>query len=96
MQPSAQMQQARQANQRADKLQAQLKSSLNKMTQKGDGATGRENKGVANDKPERKWNTLGSKLEDHLRQGRGNLPPEQYRKAIEQYFESLAGKAKGD
>ena len=96
MQPSAQMQQARQANQRADKLQAQLKSSLDKMTQKGDGAKGRENKGIANDKPERKWNTLGSKLEDHLRQGRGNLPPEQYRKAIEQYFESLAGKAKGD
>jgi len=27
-----------------------------------------------------------------MRQGRGNLPPEQYRKAIEKYFESLAGK----
>lgn len=97
MQPSAQMQQARATNQRADKLQAQLKAALDKMTQKsGDGASGRTGNGVANEKPERKWNTLGSKLEDHLRQGRGNLPPEQYRKAIEQYFESLAGKGKGD
>ncbi len=36
------------------------------------------------------WNTLASKLGDELRQGRDNLPPEQYRQAIEQYFSTIA------
>ncbi len=37
------------------------------------------------------WNTLGSRLEDTVRQGRGNTPPRQYRRAIERYFELISG-----
>jgi len=37
------------------------------------------------------WNTLGSRLEDAVRQGRGNTPPRQYRRAIERYFELISG-----
>jgi hypothetical protein len=38
-----------------------------------------------------RWNTLGSRLEDAVRQGRGNTPPRQYRQAIERYFELISG-----
>ena len=40
--------------------------------------------------PSNAWNTLASKLGDELRQGRDNVPPEQYRQAIEQYFNSIS------
>jgi len=40
--------------------------------------------------PANSWNTLASKLGDELRQGRDNVPPEQYRQAIEQYFNSIS------
>jgi hypothetical protein len=38
------------------------------------------------------WNTLVSQLGDELRQGRDNVPPEQYRQAIEQYFSTISEK----
>jgi hypothetical protein len=37
------------------------------------------------------WNRLVSKLGDDLRQGRDKAPPEQYRRAIEQYFSQISG-----
>jgi hypothetical protein len=40
--------------------------------------------------PSNGWNTLASKLGDELRQSRDNVPPEQYRQAIEQYFNSIS------
>lgn len=40
---------------------------------------------------ERRWNTLSSRLDDVLRQGRGNQPPKQYRAAIETYFDLISG-----
>ena len=40
--------------------------------------------------PSNGWNTLASKLGDELRQSRDNIPPEQYRQAIEQYFNSIS------
>jgi hypothetical protein len=40
--------------------------------------------------PSNSWNTLASKLGDELRQGRDTVPPEQYRQAIEQYFNSIS------
>jgi hypothetical protein len=40
--------------------------------------------------PANGWNTLASKLGDELRQSRDNIPPEQYRQAIEQYFNSIS------
>ncbi|HEX2477354.1 MAG TPA: Ig-like domain-containing protein, partial [Lacipirellulaceae bacterium] len=36
------------------------------------------------------WNRLVSKLGDDLRQGRDKAPPEQYRRAIEQYFTQIS------
>jgi hypothetical protein len=41
-------------------------------------------------RPSRSWNTLVSELGDELRQGRDNIPPEQYRQAIEEYFKTIA------
>ena len=91
MQAQAQMSQAREANALAEKVRQQSEDALQKLLRIPEKA---ETKGIAR-KQERAWDTLGSKLEDHLRQGRGNLPPEQYRQAIEMYFESLAGKSNG-
>jgi hypothetical protein len=36
------------------------------------------------------WNRLVSKLGDDLGQGRDKAPPEQYRRAIEQYFSQIS------
>jgi len=41
-------------------------------------------------RPAKSWNTLVSQLGDELRQGRDNVPPEQYRQAIEQYFNTIS------
>jgi len=38
---------------------------------------------------DREWNTLVGKLEKELRQARDNVPPEQYRKIIDEYFRAL-------
>ncbi len=38
------------------------------------------------------WNKLASELENRLLQGQGQLPPERYGRAIEQYFEELSRK----
>lgn len=40
--------------------------------------------------PAQSWNVLASKLGEDLQQGRGNVPPERYRKAIEQYFRQIS------
>jgi hypothetical protein len=39
---------------------------------------------------ERDWNVFVSQLEDQLRQARGQIPPEEYREAINAYFRRLA------
>jgi hypothetical protein len=36
------------------------------------------------------WNRLVSKLGDDVGQGRDKAPPEQYRRAIEQYFSQIS------
>src|SRR5207249_12264416 len=41
-------------------------------------------------KPGTSWNTLVSQLGEELRQGRESVPPEQYRLAIEQYFNAIS------
>lgn len=38
----------------------------------------------------REWKTFVSKLRDDLAQGRGTIPPEQYRQAIESYFRAIS------
>ena len=52
----------------------------------GDGGSGPGDGGV----DQRIWDTLVSQLADGLRQQRGNNPPEQYRRPIEEYFERIA------
>ncbi len=42
------------------------------------------------------WNVLASQLENKLLQGRGQQPPERYRRAIEQYFEELSRQVAGE
>ncbi len=37
----------------------------------------------------RDWNVLVSKLQKDLQQGRGTVPPEQYRQAIDEYFRAI-------
>lgn len=39
------------------------------------------------------WNVLASELEERLLQGEGQLPPEEYRRAIEQYFSEITRQA---
>ena len=80
--------QAKEAGKLAGRIRQQLDDSMKRLAKGSGGANSR----ATAQKSERAWDTLGSKLEDHIRQGRGNLPPEHYRKAIEQYFETLAGK----
>jgi len=43
-------------------------------------------------RPARSWNTLVSQLGEELRQGRDSIPPEQYRQAIEHYFNTISEK----
>ena len=43
-----------------------------------------------------RWNKIQSKLEDQLRQVRGNAIPEQYRHAIEQYFQIIVEQRDAD
>jgi hypothetical protein len=71
------------ARQQADRLQRALEDALRQRNERdadSPAATGNN----------RRWNTLASQLEDSLRQGRGNVPPQQYRRAIEQYFETIS------
>jgi hypothetical protein len=44
---------------------------------------------------ERDWAVLASELEDELKQGRDNVPPDQYREAIDAYFRTLSGALAG-
>lgn len=80
--------QSQESSQQAGRVREKLDDALKRLGKRSAGA---ESQGTARTS-ERAWDTLSSKLEDHIRQGRGNLPPERYRKAIEQYFETLAGK----
>ena len=87
MQATSQMMQARLGMGKADQLREQTEKAIKSLLAGSGGSLAK----TAPRKPGRAWNTLGSRLEDQVRQGRGNLPPEQYRDAIEQYFETLSG-----
>ena len=87
MQATSQMMQARLGMGKADQLREQTEKAIKSLL----AGSGDSLAKAAPRKPGRAWNTLGSRLEDQVRQGRGNLPPEQYRDAIEQYFETLSG-----
>ncbi|MFO0916830.1 MAG: hypothetical protein U0872_00745 [Planctomycetaceae bacterium] len=91
-QPRAQMNQAKRASELADKIRQESKAAMSKSMQRGDA----EIKPGGPRRTERAWDTLGSQLERHVRKERGQLAPEQYRQAIERYFETLAGQKRSD
>jgi hypothetical protein len=91
-QARAAQQQARDASSRAARASDQAGRSArmraDQLTQQSIGM-GNSNQGGPKS-PSNAWNTLASKLGEELRQGRDNVPPEQYRQAIEQYFNSIS------
>ena len=85
-------QQAREASRRADRASDQAIRNARMRAEAM--TTNSVASGAGNEagpkSPSNAWNTLASKLGDELRQGRDTIPPEQYRQAIEQYFNSIS------
>ncbi|MGD9857343.1 MAG: hypothetical protein AB7U20_20565, partial [Planctomycetaceae bacterium] len=66
---------------------------LNRAAQRAANRTDTETENASKRRAARRideWNVLASQLEKKLLQGRGQLPPERYRRAIDQYFEELS------
>ncbi len=82
---NAAMAQAEAAQKKLEQMQQKLRKA-NRAVKK-EGASDKRNRNARRDQI--RWNTLASQLEDKLRQGRGHTPPEQYRRAIERYFEVI-------
>jgi hypothetical protein len=84
-QAAAAQQQARAAMERADRLANEARKHAAEIAdnQNAQPRTGPK-------KPRNSWNTLVSQLGDELRQSRDNVPPEQYRHAIESYFNTIS------
>ncbi len=92
-QARAAQQQARDAARRNDRASDQARRNA-QMRAAALAATDPAAAGKSNESgpkaPANAWNTLASKLGEELRQSRDNVPPEQYRQAIEQYFNSIS------
>jgi len=85
--------QARLAAERAERLREQArKLAQQRASGLADAQTGPTS---GPKRPAKSWNTLVSQLGDELRQGRDNVPPEQYRQAIEQYFNTISERTTG-
>lgn len=77
--------------------QAEAEKTMQKAYQEAIARALRENQNLADaarqqfrtQSPLSDWNVVASELEDELLQSRGQLPPEQYRAAIEQYFSKI-------
>ncbi len=78
------MAQSQAARRQLERTQKKLRRANRALKQEGKRS---ENQQARRDRI--RWNTLASQLEDKLRQGRGHTPPEQYRRAIERYFEVI-------
>lgn len=78
------MAQGQEAAKNLSKLQQELRKANRRLKQIDQSKANRKNR-----RDQIRWNTLASELEDKLRQGRGHTPPEQYRRAIERYFETI-------
>ena len=89
-----------QARAQARAAQAQARRAADKAQQVGERITRTVQKRASDlaaaqtgpKRPSRSWNTIVSQLGEDLRQGRDNIPPEQYRQAIEQYFNTISEK----
>lgn len=85
------MAQGQTAAKQTGRMQRALQKAIRNMTKQGETGADDATKGR---REQIRWNTLASQLEDKLRQGRGHIPPEQYRRAIERYFELIAAEEK--
>lgn len=86
----------RDAQRRADRLQQTAEQRRRQLAEQM-AAAAKQRAGAADRRPVNpRWNTLQSKLDDSLRQVRGQSPPPKYRSAIEQYFKSISGVTSGD
>ncbi|MBN2582820.1 MAG: hypothetical protein JXL80_07095 [Planctomycetes bacterium] len=85
-----------QAIEQMEKMQREARQQARELTQ-----LPREKEGTLDPVGERgpgdgrEWDTLVSKLEKQLRQARDNVPPEQYRRFIEEYFRAVAENLEG-
>ena len=71
----------------ASRMGSKLKRYLDRFAAVGGGKSGTQPGFVPRE--DLRWNKIQSELEEQLRQARGNSIPEQYRRAIEQYFEII-------
>jgi len=78
------MAQGQEAAKNLSKLQQELRKANRRLKRVNESKANPQNR-----RDQIRWNTLASELEDKLRQGRGHTPPEQYRRAIERYFETI-------
>lgn len=84
---AAALAQGQTATKQAGRMQRAMLRKIRDITKRGDETL---EKTGANRREDIRWNTLASQLKDQIRQGRGHIPPEQYRRAIERYFELIA------
>lgn len=89
-QAKASEKEAKKAAQRAEQMRREAKRMAELRVEELPPVEHPRAKGAGPKPPPTSWNTLVSKLGDELRQGRDNVPPEQYRQAIEQYFTTIA------
>jgi hypothetical protein len=83
--------QAQQAKADAERLEKQARDNARKAAQAAikDGAATKEDP-VTSTNRSPAWNKLASQLQKDLLQGRDNVPPEQYRAAIDNYFKIIS------
>ena len=78
----------------ASQMSARMRMMQRAQQRAANRAEGEANKLSSNAKRQiDQWNNLVSELEDRLLQGDGQLPPEEYRRAIEQYFSEITRQA---
>jgi hypothetical protein len=83
--------QAQQAKSEAERLEKQARENARKaaLAALKDGKAPEENTVTAGNRGPA-WNKLTSRLQKDLLQGRDNVPPEQYRDAIDNYFKIIS------
>ncbi len=91
-QAKAAQEQAKQAKKKAEQTRDKAKQLVQKQIEELPPAEHARAPKSGPKPPPTSWNTLVSQLGDEIRQGRDNVPPEQYRQAIEQYFSTIAEK----
>ena len=82
------------AQRRANRLQQNAEERQRRLAAQMEAEARQNNDGRPTVNP--RWNTLQSRLDDSLKQVRGQSPPPKYRSAIELYFELISGVSPSD